>query len=523
MKPGLIFFNCSTKISCFMSTFIFLAVKYIMNPLMLHLCYFTALSLLGYFLLSVTKPRTHSTTPKTLDVFFTSVSAATDSSMGTVEMEVFSNSQLIIMTILMLAGGEVFMSMLELFFIKSKLPKYNDHLLITPSSKPTKSVEQIELNFICCSEKTDHISFDNKNKNNNDNTILKHNSIRYLCYVVLGYFLIVHVGGSCLVLWYISLIPSAKHVLEQKGLQAETFSVFTIVSTFSNCGFVPTNENMIVFKENSGLLLLLIPQVLLGNTLYPACLRFAIWVLKKITKREECDYLLKNYREIGYDHLLSRSRSCFLAITVFGFIIVQLVIFCSLEWNSEAMDDLNFYQKLVASLFEVVNSRHTGESVLDLSIISPAILVLFVVMMYLPPYTSFLPTRNCDEGDSKNCKEKEKETKSLLECLVFSQLSYLAIFIILICITERHKMKQDPLNFNVLSITIEVISAYGNVGFSTGYSCERQLKPEISCKDKWFGLVGKWSNGGKLILILVMFFGRIKKFIMKGGKAWKLS
>lgn len=76
---------------------------------------------------------------------------------------------------------------------------------------------------------------------------------------------------------------------------------------------------------------------------------------------------------------------------------------------------------------------------------------------YLPPYTSFLPTRNCDEGDSKNCREKEKETKSLLECLVFSQLSYLAIFIIVICITERHKMKQDPLNFNVLSITIEVI------------------------------------------------------------------
>lgn len=379
VKSGLIFSNHSTKNSCFLSTFLYLAFKFIMTPLMLHLCYFTALSLLGYLFLSVTKPKTHSTTPETFDVFFTSVSAATDSSMATVEMEVFSNSQLIIMTILMLAGGEVFMSMLELFFIKSKLPKHNNNSLIIISSNPTKSVDQIELNSISCSQKTDDTSFDNKN----NDTILKHNSIRYLCYVVLGYFLIVHVGGFCLVLWYISLIPSAKHVLEQKGLQMVTFSVFTIVSTFSNCGFVPTNENMIVFKKNSALLLLLIPQVLLGNTLYPVCLRFAIWVLKKITKREECDYLLRNYREIGYHHLLSRFHSCFLAITVFGFIIVQLVIFCSLEWNSEAMDDSNFYQKLVASLFEVVNSRHTGESIIDLSIISPAILVLFVAMMWV--------------------------------------------------------------------------------------------------------------------------------------------
>ena len=44
-----------------------------------------------------------------------------------------------------------------------------------------------------------------------------------------------------------------------------------------------------------------------------------------------------------------------------------------------------------------------------------------------------------------------------MECLIFSQLSYLAIFIILICITERQKMEEDPLNFNVLNVTIEVI------------------------------------------------------------------
>ncbi|TXG61133.1 hypothetical protein EZV62_012496 [Acer yangbiense] len=90
----------------------------------------------------------------------------------------------------------------------------------------------------------------------------------------------------------------------------------------------------------------------------------------------------------------------------------------------------------------------------------------FYMCRYLPPYTSFLPTRYRENDD-------EKKKKTFWENVIFSQLSYLITFIILVCITERHKLKQDPLNFNVLNITIEII--------------------------------------------------RIKIFNIKGGKAWKLS
>lgn len=142
-----------------------------------------------------------------------------------------------------------------------------------------------------------------------------------------------------------------------------------------------------------------------------------------------------------------------------------------------------------------------------------------------------------------------------MENLIFSQLTYLVIFVILICLTERESMQTDPLNFNVFNIVFEVIrqvfvlhkiliiccitiifspansfsyiylqlyicSAYGNVGFSIGYSCERLLKIDqrISCNDASYGFVGKWSSKGKLVLIIVMIFGRLKKLICKEEK-----
>ncbi|XP_014494069.1 sodium transporter HKT1-like [Vigna radiata var. radiata] len=484
------------------------------HPFFLHLCYFLVLSVLGFLGLKVSKPRTPSS-PNDLNLFYTSVSASTTSSMVALEMELFSNSQLILLTLLMFLGGEVFTSILDLLLARNKLIQ-NKLRSINPSSPSDESptnATHIELGLVSIP----HPKSQNRTLSDNVASVrLKYNCLRYLTYVVLGYFVVVQFVGFSLVSLYMTVVASARQVLRKKDINVVTFSLFTVVSTFASCGFVPTNENMMVFKKNSGLLLLLLPHVFLGNALYPPCLTLVLMVLEKVTRKEEFSQLLKNSNNLGYRHLLSVYHCCLLVGTVFGLNVIQFVMFWSVEWNSEIMEGLNLYEKVIASLFQVSNSRHAGESVFDLSSISSAILVLFIVMMYLPPYTTFLPVRK-EEDDAK------RKRKSAVECLVFSQLSYLAIFIILVCMTESKSLKEDPLNFNVLSITLEVISAYGNVGFSMGYSCARKLKGDGTCKDSWVGFSGRWSNKGKFVLILVMFFGRLKKFNMKGGKAWHLS
>lgn len=373
-----IFNLCKCLLLSFLDHLIFLFLHYV-PPFLIHLLYFISFSVMGFFLFKISSMKTR---PRDIDLFFTAVSAISLSSMSTVEMEVFSDFQLLILTFLMLIGGEVFLSL-----VKLQISKFNTKHTLSATSLPqnstsnscTNSENQIELGL------TDQ-DVTNTFDKSDDQEKFRVSSINCLSYSIVAYFLATHMLSSFFISLYMQSVPSAKQVLDNKGIKVSLFSIFATISCFANCGFLPTNESMMLFKKNTGLLLILIPQCLIGSALYPSCLLLLLNALKAFTKRPEFGYILKHYNKFKYNNLMSKRRCCYLAATVVGFIIVQFAIFVSMEWNNitnnpGAFEGLDSYEKMVAILFQVTNTRHTGESVFDISTISPAVLVVFVAMM----------------------------------------------------------------------------------------------------------------------------------------------
>nr|AER42622.1 high-affinity potassium uptake transporter [Hordeum brevisubulatum] len=500
--------------------FVYRFVALHVHPFWIQLSYFLAIAILGSVLLMSLKPSNPDFSPPYIDMLFLSTSALTVSGLSTITMEDLSSSQIVVLTLLMLVGGEIFVSLLGLM-LRVNHQDTPDLPSVKISTVPVE-LEEIDLaNSVALCDESQLEEATHAIPPKKCTELKRGRSVKCLGYVVFGYFAMIHVLGFLLVFLYITHVPTASAPLNKKGINIVLFSLSVTVASIANGGLVPTNENMAIFSKNSGLLLLLSGQILAGNLLFPLLLRLLVWFLGRLTKVKELRLMIKNPEEVHFGNLLPRLPTLFLSSTAVGLVAAGATMFSTVDWNSSVFDGLSPYQKTVNAFFMVVNARHSGENSIDCSLMSPAIIVLFIVMMYLPPSATFAPPN----GDIKTTNENTKAKRgSLVQKLAFSPLGFNIIFVIVACITERRRLRNDPLNFSTLNMIFEVISAYGNAGLSTGYSCSRlhQLHPEIICQDKPYSFSGWWSDGGKFLLILVMLYGRLKAFTMTTGKSWKV-
>lgn len=375
-----------------------------LDPLWILLLYFVSNSVAGFWALRILGRERAAAGLTDLDLFFTSVSAATVSSMSTVNIELLSNSQLLAVALLMFLGGEVFNSLIQLHLLKIKMDESTAGQKNEVEDKNKTATEtegnQMELEVVVMMPP--NTTGDNDGGNGDKKTLgytllemlhsshageneINRRSLTLLTVMVLGLIILGHIFGFMTTLFYISISKPAGDVLAKKRIHKVFFAAFLTMSSFANGGFIPIKEGMAPFKTNSGLLLLLTPLLLAGSTLFPTCLRSGLWVLKKMSRGRvppELEYLTSDRcQNLNFYHLLPKRNSRCLLYTVTFFVSTQIFLFSCLQWNSDLLLGMNTYQKMVSVLFQSINCRYAGESIFNLANISSAILVMYIALM----------------------------------------------------------------------------------------------------------------------------------------------
>lgn len=261
---------------------------------------------------------------------------------------------------------------------------------------------------------------------------------------------------------------------------------FHAVSAFCNAGFSRYSDSLMSYRNNISVNLVVMMLIILGGLGF-----MTIWdLLRNLT-----DWRKKL-------HFHTRLMLSATAILIFGGWIAYFL----LERN-HALQGLPFGEKILASLFQSVTTRTAGFNTVDqahLSRPSQFMTLLFMIigggsgstaggLKVTTAAVLFLVVfrRINSRGESRLFKRRiSGDVLSRASMLLLKAIAILFLVIFLLLVSERH----NP-DLSLGQLIFEAFSALGTVGLSQG------VTPQLS-----------W--GGKLIIMLAMFAGRVGLFAL---------
>jgi hypothetical protein len=158
--------------------------------------------------------------------------------------------------------------------------------------------------------------------------------------------------------------------------------------------------------------------------------------------------------------------------------------------------------------FQAVSTRTAGFGVVNLALLHPAIQVSYLIMMYISVLPIAISVRRTNVYEEKSLgiygnqqEENEDEGEpSYVGAHLRRQLSfdlwYIFLGFFVIAISEGTRLQSGDPNFTMFAVLFEVVSAYGTVGLSLGYT---GINASFSAE---FGVIAK------LVIIAMQVRGR---------------
>ncbi|KAI1467317.1 potassium transport protein TRK1/TRK2 [Daldinia caldariorum] len=315
----------------------------------------------------------------------------------------------------------------------------------------------------------------------------------------------------------ITLVPWIAHndyygaIVDAAGQNRVWWGFFTANSAFMDLGLTLTPDSMNSFNTAIFPLLIMSFLIILGNTGFPIMLRFMIWLSSLIIPTgsglwEELRFLLDHPRRC-FTLLFPSNATWWLFFILVALNGIDLILFIILDLHGEEVASLPLNIRFLDGWFQATATRTAGFSCVNLATLHPAVQTSYLIMMYISVFPVAISIRGTNVYEEKslgvyNTDLDHDDTKqsniSYVGTHLRRQLSfdlwYIFVGYFILTITEGPRLMAG--DFSMFAVLFEVVSAYGTVGLSLGYT-------GINAS-----LCSQFTVLGKLVLIAMQVRGR---------------
>jgi trk system potassium uptake protein TrkH len=256
-------------------------------------------------------------------------------------------------------------------------------------------------------------------------------------------------------------------------------SVFHSVSAFCNAGFSLFSDSFMSYRMNVNINMVISGLIIIGGIGFP--------VMVDVQKNV--------FRRMRISRLSMHSKAVLTCTAIL--IVLGTIVYFFGEYNA-TMKQMGFGERLLSSYFQSVTTRTAGFNTIDNGLMSSQSVFISIILMFIgasPGSTgggikttalvivivSVLSLFRGNRDVNLFKRRVSEDTIKRVVALVTISLLFLSMMIFLL-------LQFEPFEFE--KVLFEAVSAFGTVGLS-------------------MGITGLLSAGGKIIIIMLMYLGRI--------------
>lgn len=274
------------------------------------------------------------------------------------------------------------------------------------------------------------------------------------------------------------------------------YALFHGINSFNNAGFSLFPDSFVRYRDSPLLVLTVTASIVVGGVGYQALMELYAWARSQPWRRwqhktGDGDYPERFNFSLNFKMALSTSVVLWLGGTVL-FLAIEL-------HNPNTLGPLPWSEKLMAAWFQSVTTRTAGFNTLDIGGLTATGVFVTVAFMFVGANpgstggglktTTFRVLLNCTQAVLRGKEvvlayQRQIPTALVLKAIavLMGSMGTVAVAMTLLTFTDGNLLFGDLL--------FEVVSAFATVGLSRGITAD-------------------FSLGGRLVLIVVMYVGRV--------------